>query len=72
MTPAVATDRLLCAPPCVGTAFCVYHLADVGGNIPRQGPLVRGLTIALNMNIEQDTMMLLGPLHPRSPMGVGG
>ena len=24
---AVATDRLLCAPPCVGTAFCVYRLA---------------------------------------------
>ena len=27
MTPAVATDRLLCAPPCVCTAFCVYRLA---------------------------------------------
>ena len=27
MTPAVATDRLLCVPPCVCTAFCVYRLA---------------------------------------------
>ena len=27
MTPAVATGRLLCAPPCVGTAFCVHRLA---------------------------------------------
>ena len=27
MTPAVATGRLLCAPPCVGTALCVYRLA---------------------------------------------
>ena len=27
MTPAVATDRLLCAPPCVCTAFYVHHLA---------------------------------------------
>ena len=27
MTPAVAMDRLLCAPPCVGTAFYVYRLA---------------------------------------------
>ena len=27
MTPAVAIDRLLCAPPCVGTAFGVYRLA---------------------------------------------
>ena len=27
MTPAVATYRLLCAPPCVCTAFCVYRLA---------------------------------------------
>ena len=26
MTPAVATDRLLCAPPCVCTAFCVTAL----------------------------------------------
>ena len=26
-TPAVATDRLLCAPPCVCTALCVYRLA---------------------------------------------
>ena len=26
MTPAVATDRFLCAPPCVGTALCVYRL----------------------------------------------
>ena len=27
MTPAVATDRLLCVPPSVCTAFCVYRLA---------------------------------------------
>ena len=27
MTPVVATDRLLCVPPCVCTAFCVYRLA---------------------------------------------
>ena len=27
MTPAVATNRLLCAPPCVCTAFCGYRLA---------------------------------------------
>ena len=27
MTPEVAIDRLLCAPPCVGTVFCVYRLA---------------------------------------------
>ena len=27
MTPAAAIDRLLCAPPCVGTAFFVYRLA---------------------------------------------
>ena len=26
MTPALATDRLLCVPPCVCTAFCVYRL----------------------------------------------
>ena len=26
-TPAVATDRLLCVPPCVCTAFCVHRLA---------------------------------------------
>ena len=26
-TPAVATDRLFCALPCVCTAFCVYRLA---------------------------------------------
>ena len=26
-TPAVATGRLLCVPPCVCTAFCVYRLA---------------------------------------------
>ena len=27
MTPVVATDRLLCVPPFVCTAFCVYRLA---------------------------------------------
>ena len=27
MTPAVGLDRLLCAPPWVCTAFCVYRLA---------------------------------------------
>ena len=27
MTAAVATDRRLCAPPCVCTAFCVYCVA---------------------------------------------
>ena len=27
MTPAVAIDRLLCTPPCVGTAFPMHHLA---------------------------------------------
>ena len=27
MTPAVATDRLLCVPPCVCTAFCVNRIA---------------------------------------------
>ena len=27
MTPAVATDHLLCVPPCVRTAFYVYRLA---------------------------------------------
>ena len=26
-TPAVATDRLLCVPRCVCTAFCVYRFA---------------------------------------------
>ena len=26
-TPAVATDRLLCVPPCVCTDFCVYRLS---------------------------------------------
>ena len=26
-TPTVATDRLLCVPPCVCTAFCVHRLA---------------------------------------------
>ena len=27
MTPTAATDRRLCAPPCVCTAFCVYRVA---------------------------------------------
>ena len=27
MTPAVATDRLLCLPRCVCTALCVHRLA---------------------------------------------
>ena len=29
MTPTVATDRLLCVPPCVCTAFYVYCLVSV-------------------------------------------
>ena len=35
-------------------------MLNVGGSIPRQAPLVRGLTIALSMNIQYDTMMPLG------------
>ena len=32
-------------------------MLNVGGNIPRQGPLVRGLTFAVNMSGQQTTFV---------------
>ena len=32
-------------------------MLNVGGSIPRQGPLVRGLTFAVNMSGQQTTFV---------------
>ena len=51
-------------------------MLNVGGSVPRRGPLVHGLMIACNMSGRQTTfvsgLVLLISLSNRGPEGTGG